>query len=63
FSEPVTASIERLDEPVEEGTWWLPLVLVACACIVTVGAVASTESGRYRWGLLLGPLTTRLKRE
>ncbi len=63
FSDMVEASIEKVEEPVLEDGSWLILVAILCACLVTVGAIASTESGRYRWGLLLGPLTTRLKRE
>ncbi len=63
LSEPVQAAIERVEEPVQDDSNWLLFVVIICACIVTVGAIASTESGRYRWGLLLGPLTTRLKRE
>jgi fibronectin type 3 domain-containing protein/DNA-binding transcriptional ArsR family regulator len=63
FCRPVQATIEPLKEPVEDDSSWLYLVLIACACLVTVGAIASTESGRYRWALMLGPLTTRLRRE
>jgi predicted transcriptional regulator len=37
--------------------------VLLCASLATVGTVASTESGRYRWGLLLGPLTTRIRRD
>ncbi len=63
LSEHVQAVIERVEEPVQDDSNWLLFVMMICVCIITVGAIASTESGRYRWGLLLGPLTTRLKRE
>jgi predicted transcriptional regulator len=63
FSPEVQATIERIEEPVSEGTPWLLIVALLCVSLITVGAIASTESGRYRWGLLLGPLTTRLKRD
>jgi len=63
FSPVVQATIEKVDEPIEDESNWLLLIVVLCVCIVTIGAIASTESGRYRWGLLLGPLTTRLKRD
>ena len=45
------------------GPWYL---IIAALCILVFGSVAmvaGTESGRYRWGLFLGPLTTRLKRD
>ncbi len=39
------------------------IVAIVCASIVSMGAILSTEPGRYKWGLLLGPLTSRLKRD
>jgi predicted transcriptional regulator len=63
FSVTKQASIAPVKEPVEDEFPWMLMVALVAVCMVSVGAVASTESGRYRWGLLLGPLTTRLKRE
>ena len=45
-----------------QGPWWVMLALLGILVAGTL-SVVSTETGRYRWGLLLGPLTTRLKRE
>ena len=61
-SETVEVGLKKTEEV---GSSTISIILIACLCIVVAGtaSIVSTESGRYRWGLLLGPLTTRLKRE
>ncbi len=61
-SQVVPVKVQAVVEPEPTGPLWVVLVLVGVLILGVVG-ILSTESGRYRWGLLLGPLTTRLKRE
>ncbi len=49
-------------EPVQDSPWWLILIGLGILMAGMI-SVMGTETGRYRWGLLLGPLTTRLRRE
>jgi predicted transcriptional regulator/fibronectin type 3 domain-containing protein len=60
FVESIEVKMEM--EPVRGSPWWIILVGLGFLMAAMI-SVMGTESGRYRWGLLLGPLTTRLKRE
>jgi predicted transcriptional regulator/fibronectin type 3 domain-containing protein len=63
FSPTVQATIEKQKETVADDTSWLLLVVLLCITLITVGAISTTESGRYKWGLFIAPLATRLARD
>ncbi len=57
-----TIKVQLEKEPVRDSPWWLILIGLGILMAGMI-SVMGTESGRYRWGLLVGPLTTRLRKE
>ncbi len=54
---------EEASPPLPVAFPWLLVIVLVAAVAYGTASISTTESGRYRWGLLLGPLTTRLKRD
>ena len=61
-TQTLSIEVELKKEPVNDDPWWILFVGLGIL-IASSLSIMGTETGRYRWGLLLGPLTTRLKRE